>query len=266
MKQSKDHSTMMAFVRNYSALIVFSLLQLAYWHRTSTILPDMSVVPEVPGRQAVAALSFGDEEFYFRVLALEIQNAGDTFGRFTELYKYDFSKLYAWFTLLDTLDSDSNYIPFLASYYFSQTQHTQDVRYVVDYLYEHSKDRPGKDYWWLAQASYLAEHKLKDRDLALKMALPLERATNAPFWVRQLPAFVHERRGEMDDAYAIIENIEKNTKNIPPSELRFMTYFVQERLKKLDTMEKKKATEPSPSTSTTVKPATASGAVQKKEP
>jgi hypothetical protein len=227
---------MVSFLRSHGWLLLFAALQLGFWNATRAKLPDMGVVPDVPGRVAVKALSFGDEEFYFRLLALDIQNAGDTFGRFTELYKYDYRKLYAWFTLLDTLDNDSDYIPFIASYYYSQTQHVSDVRYVVDYLYEHSYQRPAKKYWWLAQATYLAQHKLKDNDLALKMAAPLEHADDAPFWVRQLPAFVHEKRGEMDDALRIITHIEANSKDIPPAELRFMTYFVKERLKKLDSI------------------------------
>jgi len=230
---------MTAFLRSNGWVLLFAALQLAFWDMTRNKLPDMGIVPDVPGRIAVKALSFGDEEFYFRLLALDIQNAGDTFGRFTALYKYDFRKLYAWFTLLDTLDNESDYMPFIASYYYSQTQHVADVRYVVDYLYEHSYWRPEKKYWWLAQATYLAQHKLKDNDLALKMAAPLEHADSAPFWVRQLPAFVHEKRGEMDDALRIIEQIEAeaNEHKIPDSELRFMTYFVNERLKKMDKMQ-----------------------------
>jgi hypothetical protein len=224
------------FARRYGLLLGFMLLQIAFWWRASEILPELGVVPEVPGATAVKALSFGDEEFYFRLLSFDIQNAGDTFGRFTELYKYDFKKLHAWFTLLDTLDSESNYSPFLASYYFSQTQHVADVRYVVDYLYEHSAGKPEKKYWWLAQGAYLAEHKLKDENLALKLAAPLEKAHDAPYWVRQLPAFVHEKRGEMEDARHIIEDIQRNTKDIPPAEIRFMTYFVKERIDKLEKM------------------------------
>ncbi len=228
---------MVAFFRRYFLLILFFCLQAGFWKLTEDMLPDMGIVPDVPGRAAVKALSFGDEEFYFRVLALDIQNAGDTFGRFTELYKYDFKKLYAWFTLLDSLDNESDYMPFIASYYYSQTQYVPDVRYVVNYLYEHSAGRPEKKYWWLAQAVYLAQHKLNDSDLALKMAKPLENADNAPYWVRQLPAFVHEKRGEMEDALQIIEHIQANSKNIPEGELRFMTYFVKERLKKLEKMQ-----------------------------
>lgn len=192
----------------------------------------MGIVPDVPGKTAVKALSFGDEEFYFRLLSYDIQNAGDTFGRFTELYKYDFKKLYAWFTLLDSLNNTSDYMPFIASYYFSQTQHTEDNKYIVDYLYEHSKDNPDKNYWWLGQAVYIAQHKLGNKDLALKVAKPLEQSTTAPFWARQLPAFVLESRGEMDAAGKIMENIIKNSKNIPDNEWRFMKYFMDERLKK----------------------------------
>lgn len=222
-------------------LLLFAMLQGGYWNMTRHILPDMGIVPDVPGETAVKALSFGDEEFYFRLLAFDIQNAGDTFGRFTALYKYDFRKLYAWFILLDTLDDESNYIPFLASYYYSQTQHTEDVRYVVDYLYQHSYRRPEIKYWWLAQATYLAQYKLKDDALALKVAAPLEHADNAPFWARQLPAFVHEKRGEMDDAMRIITNILEQAKehNIPDSEFRFMEYFIRERLHKAGVLDEK---------------------------
>ena len=227
----------MSFFRKYSWLLLFAALQGAFWWNTRDNLPDPGIVPDVPGKEAVKALSFGDEEFYFRMLALNLQNAGDTFGRFTALNKYDFKKLYAWFTLLDTLNRESSYMPFLASYYFSQTQKVEDTRYMVNYLYEHSADRPEKKYWWLAQAAYIASHKLKDDDLALKVAKPLEQAKDAPLWVRQLPAFVHERRGEMDDALHIMQNIAKNSRDIPPGELNFMNYFVKERLKKLETLQ-----------------------------
>lgn len=227
----------MSFLRKHCWLLVFAALQGMFWWHTRDNLPELGVVPDVPGKEAVKALSLGDEEFYFRILALNLQNAGDTFGRFTPLNKYDFKKLHAWFTLLDTLNRESSYMPFLASYYFSQTQNVSDTRYIVDYLYEHSADRPEKKYWWLAQAAYLASHKLKDNDLALKVAKPLEQATDAPLWVRQLPAFVHEQRGEMDDALHIMENIAKNSKDIPAGELNFMNYFVKDRLKKLETLQ-----------------------------
>lgn len=222
-----------SFARHWP-LALFLTLQLTFWAKTRDIMPSMDIVPDVPGRESVKALSFGDEQFYFRMLALELQNAGDTYGRFTALKLYDYNKLSHWFTLLDELDNQSDLVPSMAAYYYSQTQYTPDVRYVIDYLYRHAADRPEQKWWWLVQAVYLANHKLNDKDLALKVAQPLTRAQSIPIWAQQMPAFIHEQRGEMEEALAIMEGIKANLKNIPQGELNFMKYFIEERLHALD--------------------------------
>lgn len=227
------------WLRDYLALTAFVCLQLGYWVETRDIKPDLSVVPDVPGRAAVHALAFGDNQFYFRTLAFMLQNAGDTFGRFTALRYYDFNKLYHWFNLLDELDPHSNMIPSMATYYFAQTQNTADVRYVVDYLYAHSTRDIEHKWWWLMQSIYLAMHKLKDNDLALKVATPLVNP-KVPIFAQQMAAVVHEKRGEMEDALAIMDSIARNADQIPEADLKYMTYFVDERLKKLDETKKKK--------------------------
>jgi len=223
--------------RHYLLLFAALSMQLGYWYETKDIEPDMGIVPDVPGRAALHALTFGDDEFFFRVFAFNIQNAGDTYGRFTALRYYDFNKLYHWFNLLDELDARSNMIPSMATYYFSQTQNTADVRYVVDYLYTHSiRDVPHK-WWWLIQAIYLSMHKLNDLDLAIKVAKPLQN-DKVPVWAREMTAVVYEKRGEMDDAMRIMETIKDNVKDIPEADLKYMTYFAKERLKKMETMQK----------------------------
>lgn len=225
------------WLRSYGALLLFAALQLGYWQRTHHIQPDMGIVPEVPGRETLQALTFGDNQFYFRIMAFTLQNAGDTFGRFTALRFYDFNRLYHWFTLLDMLDHRSHMIPSMASYYFAQTQNTPDVRYVVDYLYEHATRDVGRKWWWLLQGIYLSAHKLKDLDLALKLASPLQHDA-VPVWAREMTAVVHEKRGEMDDALRIMESIKDNVAHIPEADLHYMTYFVKERLGKLEASQK----------------------------
>lgn len=220
------------FFRDYLLLMVLLSAQLGFWYNTKQITPQMDIVPDVPGRQAIHALTFGDDEFYFRILAFNLQNAGDTFGRFTSLRDYDFNKLYLWFNLLDELDPKSNMVPAMATYYFSQTQNTLDVRYVVDYLYEHSTRDVGAKWWWLVQSIYLAMHKLDDPDLALKVSAPLVNK-DVPVWAQQMAAVVREKRGEMEDALKIMETIRDNAKDIKDSDLKFMTYFIKERLGKL---------------------------------
>lgn len=217
----------------YTPLLFCVALQIGFWHETRSMKPNLGIVPEVPGKVALGALTFGDSQFYFRVLAFRLQNAGDTFGRFTALRYYDFNRLYHWFTLLDTLDRRSNMIPSMATYYFSQTQNVTDVRYVVNYLYEHATRDVEHKWWWLLQSIYLSMHRLNDMDLALKVATPMVNP-KVPAFAQQMAAVVHEKRGEMDDALTIMETIQNNAEHISESDLKFMAHFVKERLKRLD--------------------------------
>jgi hypothetical protein len=231
--------------RHYALLLLFVTLQVVFWSRTSHIKPQMEIVPAVPGKEAVMALSFGDEEFYFRLLALDIQNAGDTYGRFTALRYYDFNRLYQWFKLLDTLDKRSNMIPAMATYYFSQTQNTTDIRYITSYLYEHATADVEHKWWWLLQSLYLAMHKLNDMNLAKKLATPLINP-KVPAFAQQMAAVVSEKRGEMEDAYQIMETIRNNAEHITDADLKYMTYFIKERLGRLDQLEEERAHDQAP--------------------
>lgn len=219
----------------YGLLVACLGLQFGFWDYTKSVKPDMSIVPEVPGKQAVHALTFGDDQFYFRILAFTIQNSGDTYGRFTSLRYYDFNRLYHWFNLLDELDAKSNMMPSLATYYFSQTQNTADVRYMVDYLYTHASRDVTHKWWWLMQAIYLSMHKLEDMELALKVSQPLVNK-DVPVFAQQMAAVVREKRGEMEDAYQIMKTIQENAQNIPEADLKYMTYFIKERLHRMDTL------------------------------
>lgn len=225
---------MSRFLRIYGIFLSLLAAQVVFWSQTHSILPNMSIVPDVPGREVVKALSLGDEQFYFRVLALQIQNAGDTYGRFTPLKDYDYDKLSKWFSLLDTLDNTSDYIPSLATYYYSQTQNTPDVRYIVDYLSAHAERRVEQKWWWLIQAMYLANHKLEDKELALKVGAPLIDARGIPLWARHFPAFIYEQQGEMEQALYVMDHVLKNyeEEKLSREDFNFMKYFIEERIKK----------------------------------
>ncbi len=223
------------FFRHYGLLLIFFIAQVVFWHQTRHSFPEMSIVPDVPAKEVVHALSLGDPQFYFRMLALQIQNAGDTYGRFTPLKEYDYSKLSKWFSLLDSLDDTSEYIPSIATYYYSQTQNTPDVRYIVDYLYEHAAHRPEekRKWWWLIQAIYLANHKLEDKALALKVGQPLLDAKGIPLWARHYPAFIHEQGGEAKEALFVMEHVLKGyeEQTLSQEDFNFMKYFIEERLR-----------------------------------
>lgn len=212
--------------------------QVGLWTQTRDYKPNLAIVPDVPNPLAIKAISLGDEQFYFRTLAFQLQNAGDTFGRFTALKNYNYVKLYHWFLLLDTLDSKSHFVPSLAGYYYSQTQNVPDVKYVIDYLEGHvTRDEYNRynKWWWLSQAVYLANYRLEDKQLALKLAYELAETprNDIPLWAKQMPAFIHEQLGEDEQALMIIRHIMDNMDDIAPGELNFMRYFVKDRLNKM---------------------------------
>jgi len=227
-------------VRGYpSVLMVFLLLQGGFWYLTHQRVPDMTIVPTPPGKATLDVLAFGDGEFLFRSMAFIMGNAGDTFGRTTPLYKYDLDKVHRWFSLLDNYNRESNLLPSLAAYYYSQTQRREEARHMVYYLKEHALADIGKNWWWLVQATYIALHRVEDSDLALEVATPLANAPGVPVAMQQLPALVHEQRGEFGDALYIMEGILDSEQEIPESDLRYMNYFIDERINKLDELDEK---------------------------
>lgn len=228
----------MTTIRYYSMVAVMFLgLQAAFWWQSFGRLPDLGVVPDNVSNEELQVLAFGDNQLLFRIMAFRLNNSGDTFGRFTTLRDYDMEKIKHWFGQLDAFDATSNHLPSMSAYYFSQTQKTEEVRHLVDYLYEHSHYRPEEKWWWLTQATYLAMHKLEDDVLALKVASPLEGIKNIPYWAQQMPAFVHEKRGELEDAYLIMRAILEQEDEIEQGELNYMRYFMEDRLDRLKEVE-----------------------------
>ena len=225
------------FSTNSLLLILFLLLQIIFWYKTENIKPNLGIVPEVPTLSTAKAFAFGDEEFYFRYKGLRIQNTGDTFGRFSPLKDYDYSKLYNWFVLLDNLDSKSNYIPSLVAYYYSMTQNSKDVIYLIDYLKQHADRDPNNKWWWYYQAMYLADNIYNDKDLAIKLAEELKNKSpsNAPLWTKQMLAILLSDKGEKCEAIKIISGIltEYENKNISDKEINFMNFFIKKQIEEL---------------------------------
>lgn len=242
-------------VRDKTLIIVLLVLQVLFWHGirplgssvdeenytiwpgTRALLPNLGIVPEVPSDVMVDATTFGDTQLYFRIFGYQIQNAGDSFGRSTPLRDYDYGKLYQWWLIFDGLDSVSDFIPSLVSYYYSATQdRPKHIPYVVDYLEQHADRNPQEKWWWYSQAVYHAKHKLKDNDRALeiayKMAEKLKDRRDVPIWTHQMPAFILEDKGEYKEACEIILNILESYKReeLKQGEINFMMHFINDRI------------------------------------
>jgi hypothetical protein len=213
--------------------------QIFFWKQTEKFHPTLEIIPPAPNKYLVSAISFGDKEFLFRILSARLQNSGDVFAGFLALKKYDYSRIYQWMKMLDELNPQSNFVPALASYYYAQTQKTEDTRYIINYLSEHAMRDLDNNWWWLFQAVFIAKNNLRDMKVALDVAQKLSQnnSPSAPFWTKQMPAFIYEEMGDGCMAFSVIENLikesESGARKITPEEMNFMRYFINERLSRL---------------------------------
>ncbi len=166
-------------------------------------------VPSPPPAALAPLLTLGDDQLFYRAAAFGLQNMGDGGGRTTPLAAYDYGRLELWLRLLDRLDPAARYVPTLAGWYFGQTSEPADLRRIVAYLTAIGARDPARNWRWLAQAVYLARHRLHDVRLALEIARLLAglAGSSAPLWVRQMPAFALAEVGEGEAARDLLETI-----------------------------------------------------------
>lgn len=219
--------------RYYIYLLICIGLIIGSWFYTVKIKPNFYILTIPPAEHKLKLMSLGDESFLHKIYALNLQNAGDSCGRFTPLQDYNYDDLYKWLILLDTLDNKSNILPAAVSYYFSQTQRPEDNKYLVEYLVKHSEQNPEDKWWWLYQAVHIANYRLKDKRLALDVSYKLASVDlDLPSWAKQMPAFLHEQLGEFDMANKVILDLLKSDYPYSKEELDFMNYFIIERINK----------------------------------
>ncbi|MDR3289981.1 MAG: hypothetical protein LBT02_01725 [Rickettsiales bacterium] len=216
----------------YFKILFFVILQLLFAWQISDIKPTISNMEDAPSIVTIKAYSMGDEQFYFRLMGLQIQNSGDSFGRWTPLKNYDYKKLTKWFKMLDMIDNKSNYIPNMAAYYFSNTKNPNQLMYIIDYLEQFADRDPKNNWWWYYQATFIANHLYKNNDLAIKLATKLKENSgiNAPLWTKQLLPIILAKHDKMDEANYIMGKILKEYEengNIGEREIEYMKWFIR---------------------------------------
>ena len=216
-----------------AAVLIALGLQGAFWWQTRELQAGWEGVPPAPSHQVAKALAMGDGQFLYRAATFVLQNMGDEGGRVTPLKDYDYQRLGQWFSLLDRFDPQSEFLPVLVGYYFSQSQNPDDVRIVISFLAHIAIRDPERNWRWLAHAIYLARHRVKDMNLALSLAYRMAaiKSPGIPIWARQMPAFVLADVGEKEAARDLMEAIMDSQIDLEPSEIEFMRDFIETRLK-----------------------------------
>jgi len=219
---------MLNFMRkkcDYLFLLAAFLLNLAVWLYTSPLLPKWSNVPPAPSYVGAMATFLGDSEMAYRSSALTIQSFGNATGEVQALKDYNYENLGTWFDMTDKLNPHSNYVPFLAGYYYGASQDPSELMPVINYL-RRVGTYPDEDKWrYLGQAVFLAYHKMKKTDLALELADELAKTykPGMPAWPLQMRAILATNMGEKEMAYnMMLDALQNNKSGMDPIEVNYM--------------------------------------------
>lgn len=214
------------------------LLLCGVWSLTRERQAEWINVPPVPSRASVLTMFLGDEEFAYRSLGVMLQNLGDMGGRVTPLRDYNFPRLAQWFFLMQGLDARSDYVPYLAAFYFGAANGDgigEKLGPLVHYLQQAGSSPEGEKWRWLAHAIYLARFKMNDLDYAYEMALDLSaigyKRKDLPHWTRQMPVFILNAQGNKEEALAMMVSILASVGDkLDPSEVNFTRGYICEQI------------------------------------
>jgi hypothetical protein len=199
------------------------------WAYSHTKFPRWANVPPPPSVTGMTFSFLGDKIMAYRSGAIALQSFGNSSGQVQALKDYNYDHLAGWFALEDQMDSKSNYVPFLAAYYFGATQNTEQLHPVIEYLRRVGKNPEGEKWRYLGQAVYLARHRLNDMPLALDLAKELAATyrPGMPAWPLQMQAIISSDMGDKDTAYALsLEILRSSAETMDPVEVNFMVDYI----------------------------------------
>lgn len=189
------------------ALVLAGATQVVLTARIPPITTAPEALPEPPEAAILRLAAVGESAAFGKLLMLWLQAfdyRGDTRVPYRAL---DYPKLGRWIERIVSLDPSGQYALLSAARIYAEVPDPDRQRVMLDVVLRLFRDDPNRRWPWLAHATVLAKHRLKDLPLALAYARELaERATgpDVPLWARQMTPFLLEDMNELEAARVLI--------------------------------------------------------------
>jgi hypothetical protein len=160
-----------------------------------------------PGAGALRLAAAGEPVALGKLLMLYLQAFDYQAGTRVPYRDLNYEHLEGWLGRILELDPTGQYPLMSASRLYAEVPDPAKQRRMLDFVYREYLKDPNRRWPWLAHATVLAKHQLKDLPLARKYAVALQQHTtapNAPVWVRQMEPFILEDMNELEAARVLI--------------------------------------------------------------
>lgn len=164
-------------------------------------------LPAPPSAAALRLAALGEPVTLGKLLMLYVQAFDYRAGTRIPYRDLDYDRLVAWLERILELDPLGQYPLMQASRLYAEVPDPEKTHRMLDLVYREYLKAPDRRWPWLAHATVLAKHQLKDLDLALKYARALQENTttpDAPLWARQMVPFILEDMNELEAARVLI--------------------------------------------------------------
>jgi len=164
-------------------------------------------LPAPPSAAGLRLAALGEPAALAKVLMLYLQAFDYRAGTRVPYRDLDYDRLIGWLERILELDPPGQYPLMQASRLYAEVPDPAKTRQMLDFVYREYLKDPNRRWPWLAHATVLAKHQLKDLELALKYAQALQDHTttpDAPLWARQMVPFILEDMNELEAAKVLI--------------------------------------------------------------
>jgi hypothetical protein len=194
-------------------------------------------LPQPPSAALLRLASLGEPIALAKILMLQLQAFDYQSGTKIPYKDLDYARLEDWLSRILALDPTGQYPLMAAARLYAEVPREAKQRSMMDFIYRQYFLDPNRRWPWLAHATFLAKHRLKDMDLALKYAAALQKYTTAkdvPAWVMTMEIFIREDMNELETARMMIGGLIASGKITDRAELNFLEgrlHEIEERLK-----------------------------------
>ena len=190
-----------------------------------------------PAASLLRLASLGEPIALAKILMLELQAFDYQSGTKIPYKDLDYARLEGWLSRILELDPAGQYPLMAAARLYAEVPREAKQRSMMDFIYRQYFLDPNRRWPWLAHATFLAKHRLKDMALALKYAAALQQYTTAkdvPAWATTMEIFIREDMNELETARVMIGGLLASGRITDRGELNFLDgrlREIEERLK-----------------------------------
>ena len=178
-----------------------------------------------PSATLLRLASLGEPVALAKILMLQLQAFDYRSGSKVPYKDLDYARVEAWLARILELDPLGQYPLLAASRLYAEVPDAARQRRMLDFVYRQYLLDPNRRWPWLAHATFLAKHRLKDLDLALQYAAALQKYTttaDVPDWAKTMEIFIREDLNELETARVMIGGLLASGKISDRAELEFL--------------------------------------------